>query len=74
MLPRQVIKFAPKVREADRQYELNNNAELDNGVYHQDEEQEDGGACNESKQSANGGGPRHSWPAESSVMDSFAQE
>lgn len=34
MAPRNVIKFAPRVREADRQYEMNNNAELDNGVYH----------------------------------------
>lgn len=47
MMPRRIIKFAPKIREIDRQYELNNNAELDNGVYHQDGE--DGGACNESK-------------------------
>lgn len=28
------LKFAAKVREVDRQYEANNNAELDNGVYH----------------------------------------
>jgi hypothetical protein len=28
------IKFAAKVKEVDRQYEANNNAELDNGVYH----------------------------------------
>lgn len=28
------LKFAPKVREIDKQYEVNNNAELDNGVYH----------------------------------------
>jgi len=34
MLPRKTIKFAPKVAEIDRKYELNNNAELDNGVYH----------------------------------------
>ena len=32
--PRRVIKFAPKLVEINRQYELNNNAELDNGVYH----------------------------------------
>lgn len=39
---RQIIRFSAKVKEIDRQYELNNNAELDNGVYHensQDDEQ-----------------------------------
>jgi hypothetical protein len=36
LLPkRQVLRFAAKVKEIDRQYELNNNAELDNGVYHE---------------------------------------
>lgn len=39
MVDRRVIKFAAKVKEVDRQYEANNNAELDNGVYHQDEEE-----------------------------------
>jgi len=34
--PRRVIKFNAKIREINRQYELNNNAELDNGVYHQE--------------------------------------
>lgn len=34
------LKFAAKVKEIDRQYELNNNAELDNGVYHQDSDEE----------------------------------
>ena len=29
------IKFNPRLREIDRQYEVNNNAELDNGVYHE---------------------------------------
>ena len=38
IVDRNVIRFAPKVKEIERQYELNNNAELDNGVYHQDEE------------------------------------
>lgn len=37
LLPRKVIKFAAKLQEINRQYELNNNAELDNGVYHHDE-------------------------------------
>ena len=32
-LPRNVIKFGAKVREIDRQFERNNNCELDNGVY-----------------------------------------
>jgi hypothetical protein len=31
---REVIKFAARCRDQDRQYEINNNAELDNGVYH----------------------------------------
>ena len=37
---KQVMKFAAKAKEIDRQYEANNNAELDNGVYHQDSEEE----------------------------------
>lgn len=55
MLPRKTIKFAPKVAEIDRKYEINNNAQLDNGVYHHDEEK-DGGVCNDTKQSMNGNG------------------
>lgn len=31
---REMIKFAARCRDQDRQYEINNNAELDNGVYH----------------------------------------
>lgn len=63
MQPRKTIKFAPKVAEIDRKYEMNNNAQLDNGVYHQDEEK-DGGACNDTKQShiENGGGNPTSTP------------
>ena len=34
LLPRQCVKFSARVKEIDRQYELNNNADLDNGVYH----------------------------------------
>ena len=30
---RNVIKFCSKLREFDRNYEKNNNGELDNGVY-----------------------------------------
>lgn len=37
------IKFAPRVREIDKQYEINNNAELDNGVYHKFDEEEEKG-------------------------------
>jgi len=33
------IKFAARVRDVDKQYEINNNAELDNGVYHKFEEE-----------------------------------
>lgn len=28
-----VLKFQARVRDVDRQYELNNNCEVDNGVY-----------------------------------------
>lgn len=35
------IKFAARVRDINKQYEQNNNAELDNGVYHKLEEEED---------------------------------
>ena len=31
---KETIKFAARCRDQDRQYEINNNAELDNGVYH----------------------------------------
>lgn len=34
LAPRKAIKFIGKLVELNRQYELNNNAELDNGVYH----------------------------------------
>lgn len=30
---RKCIKFHPRVKDIDRQYEMNNNCELDNGVY-----------------------------------------
>jgi serine/threonine protein kinase len=33
IVPKRVLKFAPKVKDLDRQYEHNNNADLDNGVY-----------------------------------------
>ena len=29
-----VLKLQGQVKEIDRQYELNNNADLDNGIYH----------------------------------------
>ena len=31
---KEVMKFHARCRDQDRQYEINNNAELDNGVYH----------------------------------------
>lgn len=39
---KKIIKFGAKVRDIDKQYEINNNADLDNGVYHKvdDEEEE----------------------------------
>ena len=40
MQSRHCIKMGGRVKEIDRQYELNNNADLDNGVYHKIEEKE----------------------------------
>ena len=37
---RKIIKFGPRVREIDKQYEINNNADLDNGVFHKYEDEE----------------------------------
>mmetsp|Transcript_8033 Transcript_8033/g.13486 ORF Transcript_8033/g.13486 Transcript_8033/m.13486 type:complete len:210 (-) Transcript_8033:373-1002(-) len=37
--PNEVFIFADKCREVNRQYMLNNNAELDNGVYNENEEE-----------------------------------
>lgn len=36
---RKIIKFGARVRDIDRQYEINNNADLDNGVYHKLDEE-----------------------------------
>jgi hypothetical protein len=33
IVPKRCLKFAHKCRDVDRQYEQNNNADLDNGVY-----------------------------------------
>ncbi len=33
MVDKRIIKFAPRVKDINRQYEMNNNCELDNGVY-----------------------------------------
>lgn len=35
-----MLEFADKCKEVNRQYMLNNNAELDNGVYNENEEEE----------------------------------
>lgn len=35
------LKLAPQVKDVDRAYEMNNNGQLDNGVYHQDSESEE---------------------------------
>lgn len=37
MQSRRCIKMCGRVRDIDRQYEMNNNADLDNGVYHKQE-------------------------------------
>jgi hypothetical protein len=45
IMPKDVLIFADKCKEINRQYMLNNNAELDNGVYNEEEkpkEEEDG--------------------------------
>jgi len=42
MAPRGSVKYSARVKEIDRQYELNNNADLDNGVYHQQDEEGEG--------------------------------
>lgn len=39
--PSRIIKFGPRVRDIDKQYEINNNADLDNGVYHKFDEDEE---------------------------------
>jgi hypothetical protein len=39
--PKDVLGFADKCKEVNRQYMLNNNAELDNGVYNENEEKEE---------------------------------
>lgn len=49
-----VLKFARRCREIDRQYEFNNNGDLDNGVYHKyanntQGEEEDESSENKSK-------------------------
>jgi len=41
IVPKRVLKFAPKVKDLDRQYEHNNNADLDNGVYNNIGNEED---------------------------------
>ena len=38
LLPKEVMLFSDKCKEINRQYMLNNNAELDNGVYNENEE------------------------------------
>ena len=37
VLPKSVMKFMAKVREVDRQFERNNNCEVDNGVYNKED-------------------------------------
>ncbi len=54
MVDKKQIKYAAKVKEIDRQYEANNNAELDNGVYHQDSDEEEKKNEEEKKAKKNG--------------------
>ena len=39
IVPKDILTFEQKCREVNRQYMLNNNAELDNGVYNENEEE-----------------------------------
>ena len=41
IVKKSVLAFADKCKEVNRQYMLNNNAELDNGVYNDNEEDEE---------------------------------
>jgi len=41
IVDKEALKFADKCKEVNRQYMLNNNAELDNGVYNENEEEEE---------------------------------
>ena len=52
LYPRKVIKFAAKVKDIDRQYEINNNGEVDNGVYNKFVKQDssDGSLASQSKE------------------------
>lgn len=47
------IKFAARIRDIDKQYEVNNNAELDNGVYHKFAEEEEEKEKNDKKDEHN---------------------
>ena len=40
IMPANILQFADKCKEVNRQYMLNNNAELDNGVYNENEEEQ----------------------------------
>lgn len=40
LVSNEVLVFANKCKEINRQYMLNNNAELDNGVYNENEEKD----------------------------------
>lgn len=61
-----MIKFAARCRDHDRQYEINNNGELDNGVYHKfvySSHEDNNGNKNENmqnnnKESSSNGGQR----------------
>lgn len=47
---KRIIKFAARCRDIDRQYEINNNADLDNGVYHKYAEEEENKQNEENKE------------------------
>lgn len=67
MVPkRQILHFSAKVKDIDRQYELNNNAELDNGVYHENSDNDE-----ESQRSRQGESQILNKDKESSLHASF---
>ena len=66
IIHKRVIKFNPKVKDIDRQYEQNNNADLDNGVYNNF-------ANDEEEQKNSQDGSNHSSSSQDSLKKSFRE-
>lgn len=56
MVSRRVIKFGPRVRDIEKQYEINNNADMDNGVYNRCDQAENGDGENQVRDDLAGDG------------------